>query len=170
MKNTYSLVTVNSKYCDYLRNFDYRVSYNANEKELRPFVGVLFEIGEIKYFAPLSSPKYKYLKMKNSIDFYKIDSGKLGAINFNNMIPIPEQEYTYIDIFNTGDNEIERKYNKLLKNQLRWLNRYGQSLKEKAKMLYDKRINMKLSDNIANRCCNFALLEEKYKEYIKKFN
>ena len=44
---------------DYLRNFDYRVSYNANEKELRPFVGVLFEIGEIKYFAPLSSPKYK---------------------------------------------------------------------------------------------------------------
>ena len=54
--------------------------------------------------------------MKNSIDFYKIDSGKLGAINFNNMIPIPEQEYTYIDIFNTGDNEIERKYNKLLKN------------------------------------------------------
>ena len=80
------------------------------------FVGVLFEIGEIKYFAPLSSPKYKHLKMKNSIDFYKIDSGKLGAINFNNMIPIPEQEYTYIDIFNTGDNEIERKYNKLLKN------------------------------------------------------
>ena len=36
MKNTYSLVTVNSKYCDYLRNFDYRDSYNANEKELRP--------------------------------------------------------------------------------------------------------------------------------------
>lgn len=34
-------------------------------------------------------------------------------------------------------------------------------------MLYDKRINMKLSDNIANRCCDFALLEEKYKEYIK---
>lgn len=43
-------------------------------------------------------------------------------------------------------------------------------MREKAKMLYDKRINMKLSDNIANRCCNFALLEEKYKEYIKKFN
>ena len=83
------LVTVNSKYCEYLRQYDYRVSFNSNEKETRPFVGILFEINEIKYFAPLSSPKPKHQKMKNTIDFYKIDSGKLGAINFNNMIPVP---------------------------------------------------------------------------------
>ena len=31
------LVRVNSDYCDYLRNFDSRVAYNKNEKELRPF-------------------------------------------------------------------------------------------------------------------------------------
>ena len=121
MKNTYSLVTVNSKYCDYLRNFDYRVSYNANEKELRPFVGVLFEIGEIKYFAPLSSPKYKHLKMKNSIDFYKIDSGKLGAINFNNMIPVYEKVYSVFDLNNKLIDTTEIKRFELLNNQLRWI-------------------------------------------------
>ena len=56
VKEYYKLATVNSEYCDYLREFDYRVSYNANKKKLRPFVGVLFEIDKIKYFAPLSSP------------------------------------------------------------------------------------------------------------------
>ena len=46
MPHTYNLVTVNSRYCDYLRQYDYRVSYNANEKELRPFVGVLLDTPE----------------------------------------------------------------------------------------------------------------------------
>ena len=32
----FKLVKIDYMYCDYLRNFDYRVSYNANEKELRP--------------------------------------------------------------------------------------------------------------------------------------
>ena len=82
------LVRVNSDYCDYLRKFDNKVAYNKNQKELRPFVGVLFIIGNMEYFAPLSSPKAKHLKMKNTMDFFKIDNGKLGAINFNNMIPV----------------------------------------------------------------------------------
>lgn len=50
----YKLVIVDTSYCDFLRKYDYRVSYNANEKELRPFVGVLFTINNCKYFAPLS--------------------------------------------------------------------------------------------------------------------
>ena len=49
----------------------------------------------MKYFAPLSSPKQKHLKMKNDIDFYKLSNGKLGAINFNNMIPVPDGSYTF---------------------------------------------------------------------------
>lgn len=167
MPHTYNLVTVNSRYCDYLRQYDYRVSYNANEKELRPFVGVLFEIEDIKYFAPLSSPKQKHLKMKNNIDFYKIDGGKLGAINFNNMIPIPEKEYTYVDTNAISLTTTEKQYKELLKDQLRWLNRYGQALREKAQTLYNKRINQELPTKVANRCCDFSLLEEKYKDFIQ---
>lgn len=167
INQNYKLVTVNSEYCDYLRQFDYRVSYNANKKELRPFVGVLFEIEKIKYFAPLSSPKPKHIKMKNTIDFYKLDNGKLGAINFNNMIPIIEGEY-YIINTNTntkGLNKTEKKYKILLNNQLRWLNRYGKSLRENALSLYKKRIENKLSKKVNDRCCDFKLLEEKCKEY-----
>lgn len=60
MKNSLLLVRLDTKYCDYLRKFDSRVPYNYNEKELRPFVGVLFEIDDCMYLAPLSSPKAKH--------------------------------------------------------------------------------------------------------------
>lgn len=163
----YKLVTINSKYCDFLRKFDYRVTYNAKEKETRPFVGILFEIGEYKYFAPLSSPKPKHLKMKNNIDFYKIDSGKLGAVNFNNMIPVPDTEYKVININKKNYTYFDEVYQNLLRNQLRWLNRNGKGLRKKAKMLYNKRINNKLTNSLKNRCCNYKLLEEKINEYNK---
>lgn len=53
MVKKFKLVIIDSKYCDYLREFDDRVPYNFSKKENRPFVGILFEIENIKYFAPL---------------------------------------------------------------------------------------------------------------------
>ena len=53
----FRLVKVDYKYCDYLRKFDNKVSYNAGIKELRPFIGILFVVDGIEYYAPLSSPK-----------------------------------------------------------------------------------------------------------------
>ena len=67
MFNNFKIVRVDSDYCDYLRMYDDKVVYNKNEKELRPFVGILFMIGMCEYFAPLSSPKPKHKKMKNYI-------------------------------------------------------------------------------------------------------
>ena len=98
MKNKLRLVRLDSDYCNYLRKFDDKVPYNYKEKELRPFVGVLFSIGKIKYFAPLSSPKPKHLKLKAKLDFLKIDNGKLGAINFNNMLPVTNNNIIKIDL------------------------------------------------------------------------
>ena len=82
------IVKVDSTYCDYLRKFDNKVVYNKNKKELRPFIGILFRIDDLEYFAPLTSPKPKHKKMKNKLDFFKIKNGELGAVNFNNMIPV----------------------------------------------------------------------------------
>ena len=68
----WKIVRVNSDYCDYLRKFDNKVAYNKNEKELRPFIGILFQIDTCEYVAPLSSPKLKHKNMKNTVDFFKI--------------------------------------------------------------------------------------------------
>jgi len=92
------IVRVNSNYCDYLRKYDNKVAYNKNEKELRPFIGILFKIEMCEYFAPLSSPKPKHKNMKNTLDFFKIKNGELGAVNFNNMIPVNKNNYSLVDL------------------------------------------------------------------------
>lgn len=163
--DNFILVKVDTKYCDYLREYDYRVSYNKGTKELRPFIGVIFMIGEIKYFAPLSSPKEKHLKMKNTIDFLKIKNGELGAINFNNMIPVLTTNYTLLDLDKSYKRKGDKLYNKLLQEQLLWLNSNKKQVKTKAIKLYQLYISNKLSDNIKERCCNYKLLEEKCIEY-----
>ena len=73
------IVRVDTDYCDYLRKYDNKVAYNKNEKELRPFIGILFKINTCEYFAPLVSPKPKpkHMKMKNTIDFFKIKKWRI---------------------------------------------------------------------------------------------
>ena len=36
--------------------------------------------------------------MKNTVDFFKIKDGELGAVNFNNMIPVNENNYSLVDL------------------------------------------------------------------------
>ena len=59
MKNLY-LIRVNQEYIKFLRKFDNHVQDNSNEKNNKPYLGVLLEKDEQKYFVPLSSPKEKH--------------------------------------------------------------------------------------------------------------
>lgn len=165
MDENFILVTINEKYCSYLRKYDYRVSYNQNTKNNRPFVGILFKVNNFFYFAPLTSPKKKHIKLKNKIDFLKIDNGILGAINFNNMIPVNINDFTKVEISISTKNV---KYNRLLQKQLFWLNRHHINVYQRAIKLYFKYKNEDLPSSIKNRCCNFVLLEQKCNKWSKK--
>ncbi len=169
MRDLLIIVRLDSKYCDYLRKFDNKVPYNYAEKKLRPFVGVLFKVNECLYFAPLSSPKQKHLKIKSKLDFLKLDGGKLGAINFNNMLPVRKQNIVKMDLNKKCNNKLEEKYIKLLQEQLFWLNRNQEKLYGRSKKLYDKYVIGTLPKSIRDRCCDFKLLEEKCNEYNMKF-
>lgn len=160
MHKKLKLVVIDKDYCNYLRKYDDKVPYNFDKKQKRPFIGILFSIGKIKYFAPLASPKPKHLKMMDTIDFLKIDGGNLGAVNFNNMIPVLTDNITEIDL-----NKDNIKYQKLLKSQLFWLNRHVDLIYMHSKFLYDSYYNKTAPTYIIKRCCNFKLLEEKCMEY-----
>lgn len=135
---------------------------------MRPFIGILFNVNDIEYFAPLSSPKPKHMHIKNNLDIVKIDKGKYGVVNFNNMIPVTKNNYKIYD-FNLKSKDIdELKWQNLLKTQLLWLNKNIKYVNDKALNLYDKYVNNRLDDRIKIRCCNFILLEEKCFEYNKK--
>lgn len=95
MNDKFKIVKIDYQYCDFLRKFDNKVCYNAGTKQLRPFIGVLFEINEKEYYAPLSSPKAKHKLLKNKLDLIKIDGGNLGVININNMIPVNKKSYEF---------------------------------------------------------------------------
>jgi len=60
------------------------------------------------------------------------------------------------------------KYQKLLREQLAWLNANYYQVKNKSFKLYELYTKGRLPDNIKSRCCDFKLLEEKCKEYNKK--
>ena len=134
MKKTFKIIKVNSKYCDFLRKYDPKVTYNKGSKDLRPFVGALFKLETQEYFAPLSSPKKKHEKMVDKIDFIKINKGKYGAINLNNMIPVTKNQYKLLDLKNSEN----KGYTKILQNQLYWLNRKIKNFMKTAEKLYNK--------------------------------
>ncbi len=167
MYKSFKIVKVDSKYCDYLRQYDNKVSYNAGTKDLRPFIGVLFMIDKCEYFAPLSSPKPKHSKLKNTLDLIKIENGNYGVVNFNNMIPVMDKNYVIFDLNKKTENRAENFRLELLRNQLRWLTANKKDVNTKSKLLYNLYKSNKLPKNVKDRCCNFPLLEEKCREYNK---
>ena len=103
--------------------------------------------------------------MKTTLDFLKIANGDLGAINFNNMLPVTDKNIIKLDLDKECLTMAEKKYTKMLKEQIFWLNRHDDKLYDRSKKLYDKYIKGTLNQSIAKRCCDFKLLEEKCKEY-----
>lgn len=158
------LYNVTNDYVNYIKSFDSKVPENKDSK--RPFVGVIFTIDGNNFFVPLSSPKPKHIKMKNGADFHKITSGHQGAINFNNMIPIPNTELILIDIHSIPD----ENYRNLLNSQLRFINSNQEILKKKAEKLYqlvtsDDSILSNHQLQVKKRCIDFSLLLKQCKLY-----
>lgn len=153
-----------NRYIEYLRKVDNLVSFNKEGS--RPYIGIVLEIDGIRYYAPLTSPKPKHKKLKNGKDFRKINHGIYGAINFNNMIPIPDTELRSIDFMQIAD----IKYRRLLQNQYKFIVQDWNNILKTAQSL--RKLVMSSEDDLTpydkevkKRCCNLALLEEKCKEY-----
>ncbi len=100
--------------------------------------------------------------MKNSLDFLKINNGRDGIINLNNMIPVPMRCCSKIDI----QEEInkDKKYGLILKYQFNWCNENNERIYGNANKLYKLIVNNNANIKLKERCCNFKYLEEKYKK------
>ncbi|MDR2712035.1 MAG: type III toxin-antitoxin system ToxN/AbiQ family toxin [Clostridiales bacterium] len=158
-------------YCDYLRQTDPCVPYTMDKKETRPFIGVVFEINGINYYAPLSSPKPKHLKMKNQMDFLKIEEGKWGAINFNNMIPIHQNSLSRVEMkVLPTDTKEDKMYKDLLNNQLDWCNANQGAIVSRAARLYNIIVQGRGNLSLVARCCRFRENESQYIKFCQENN
>lgn len=151
-------------YIDFLRLYGARVPLNKMGR--RPYVGVIITVGEIQYFAPLTSPKAKHLRMKNTKDFRKIGGGAYGAINLNNMIPVPQCALLEIDI----QSEPDRQYRNLLQNQQAAIRADESAITEAAEKLHrliftERELLSDYERTVQDRCCNLRLLESVFTQY-----
>jgi protein AbiQ len=160
------------KYIRNLHNIDDRVLSVSPQtgKDSRVFIGIVIVCGTHKYCIPLSSPKAKHKKMKNAMDFSKIEiDGKLlGVLNFNLMIPVEEEQLQLVDttIFKRDRDKI-RVYKKLCLKELEWCRVNSEIICNKANVLYKKYIS---DENFSakERCLNFTKLEAECKRYNRK--
>ena len=127
MAKTLKIYYLDENYINYLRRYDSKVAYNKNTT--RPYIGIVYTFHGLNYFAPLSSPKQKHLSMKEkTIDIFKIDKGKLGIVNINNMIPTPIE-----CISEVLPKVKDEKYKTLIENQTTYINNHKkQNLKHNA--------------------------------------
>lgn len=158
---------VTDDYIAYLHQYDAKVLFNKTET--RPYVGVLINIGGMKYYAPLSSPKPKHRSMKNSKDFRRIAGGRYGAINFNNMIPVPDCSVVWFDFANEPDPQ----YKGLLIRQYQAIKQDAKAIKKTAEelrnlLLKDDTLLTDLEKSIKARCCDLTKLEQACTEYENK--
>lgn len=130
----------------------------------RKYIGIVLQINGMDYFAPLSSFKPKHTKMKESLDFIKIRN--YAVINLNNMFPVPNGEYEYVNFSNIKDT----RYKSLLLAEYRYIKSIQNTILKNAADLYNYKLNYKNSTPLSKRCNDFLTLEEMCAEYKRKNN
>ncbi|MCD8075166.1 MAG: type III toxin-antitoxin system ToxN/AbiQ family toxin [Lachnospiraceae bacterium] len=169
MRDEFRLYKVDMKYIRNLHNIDDKVLSVSPQigKDNRVFVGIVVILGINKYCIPLSSPKEKHKKMRNSMDFSKIEiDGKLmGVLNFNLMILIEEEILQLVDLSERKrDRENIKLYKQLCRQELEWCILHHEAICNKANVLYKKYIS---GETFAgrDRCLNFQKLEAACQKY-----
>lgn len=160
------LYEVNSNYIDFLIPYAPHLFQNKkpDQRNERKYIGIILIVHNMKYFAPLSSFKIKHEKMKNGLDFIKI--GNYAVINLNNMFPVPDGEYIYVDI----KQEKNVQYRKLLMAEYRIIKKLQDKIKNNAAELYKHKIEKGSTTALAKRCNDFVLLESKCSQYGEKYH
>ena len=99
------------------------------------------------------------------IDFLKINDGKLGVINYNNMVPVINKKF--YELINIEDQK-DIKYKKLLIQQQIWLRKNKKLIYLKSEILYkeiekilSKKYRNKKDKLLLKRCVNFKKIENK---------
>ena len=155
---------VEENYINFLSKFSEHLFHNAKttQNHSRKYIGILFEINDFKYFAPLSSFKPKHKRLSETVDFVKI--GDMAVINLNNIFPVPDGVYSLKNP-NTESNE---QYKTLLNNEFRIIKQKTDQIINNAKAVYNHKITNDGKSKLSQRCNDFKLLEEKSREWFKK--
>ena len=180
----FGFYTIDADYLEYLNNKNSEVYYNASYRNaIKPFVGIIIDMTECKYFIPLTSVKEKHKKWKNSCDehfliYEVIDksvniSGDvykeyskdkkmhvLSVLDIKKMIPVPDDAYKRIIFDELGD----ERYQDLFEKEYAFCLTIKDKILTKAEKIYK---HQKETQNIRRTYCDFSCCETAMREWLK---
>ncbi len=159
----FGFYTIDADYLQFLNSKDSEVYYNTSYRNaVKPFVGVVIDLAEYKYFIPLTSAKEKHAKWKNSCDehfliyevvdksvniagdIYKAYSNEkkmhiMSVLDIKKMIPVPLDSYERITFSELEDERyrdlFEKEYAFCLTIKNKILSRVEKYISDKRKQI-----------------------------------
>lgn len=158
--------TVDESYLDYLReNGDKKVPKHDYEN-VKFYTGVVFEINNYSYFAPISS--FKVQQKTNHLIWVQDNNCKNGirvssSVRCCYMVPVPEQLLEVMNI----NNYQNVKARGLIRKELKWCKDHSREINKLAHTVYSWGANR--NSPLSKNCCDFKKLEQAYDIYIRYF-
>jgi protein AbiQ len=169
---------VNNDYINYLRKYEDKIRKNTDPsyKKTRKYIGILINIDDLKYIAPLSSPSSSdyidingVMTLRSSNDsktfmYRTLPNGQvhyMGKILIHNMIPVIDGQYNLYDL----DNEQDSHYKDLLQNQYKFILDNKDVIVNRAKRLRVFKLNSPVKNDYWKAINNFKLLEDVCNQY-----
>jgi protein AbiQ len=150
--NKLSFYDVKENYISYLKKFDNKIPNVKYDNGNKFFCGVVLQINDFKYYAPISSFKKK---QKTNILIYDKDK-IISSIRFSFMFPVPDSQLSIKNINESKDKN-------LLLKELKYCNSIREIVLKNAKRVY--RYGTNPNHIYFNNCCNFKILELNCKAY-----
>ena len=189
LKDKLTFININQDYLRFLHEVCPEVYYKPISYDNKPYLGILINNESQEYVIPISSAKKKHESWKNiEVDRFliyekydrmpdspdavckRLPDGSiehlLSVIDLKKMIPVRDGLYTKVNlIHSTTDSEEVRNYKNLMNKEFAFCLKLLPLMIKKATKIYEKQIS---TGKIVKYCCDFKLLEEKYREYKSK--
>ncbi len=176
---------LDNDYVKYLHMSDSQVYFHDSySKDIKPYVGIIATINDIRYFIPLTSPKMKHTKRKlrtkdymtiyEEVDktaneknaVYKDNPNStsrkyhiLGVLEIRKMLPVPRRKYSLIDF-----SKLNLNYKFLFYKEHSFCKSNQDIIISNAEKIYNQTLAKGAA--LSTFHCDFIKLEEKMKEYV----
>lgn len=135
---------------------------NIRYKDRNKFAfGAVMEVNGINYYVSVSS----FSKKQEANILIRVPGDEKevkGSLRFNYMVPVPDECIEKLIIKDVQD----EKYRMLLNKEYRFCVNNAQRIQKKANKIYEM-VTENRKQILTDNSCDFRILEEGYREYIK---
>ena len=189
-KPKFNFYRLNEDYMSPLQKSDNQVQRSTKDKSTRPYLGIILNIENRLYFAPLSSAKKlpnnlepeklkrEIKRQKNieknrmSIKILDDNNNHLCNVIIGKMIPVPESQVKKVLIsdYLESSNKVDYDYGMLLKKEFWAINKLENTIYDTAQSFYKQSINNTLSKEKQSYCVNLKQAIKYHDRWIEREN